>query len=78
MNRLTKADMDALVRAVEIACQDQKERERIEARLAAGRNWTDVAIACAFSLQHKSLELKPWENPPCCGDIDRPRLDQHA
>ena len=52
---LTDADMNALKRAVAIARLDPAEAKRVDARLAKGTDWTDVAISCAYSITSSAV-----------------------
>ncbi len=61
--QLTKADMDALRRAVEIDCRhDPVRRRQVAAKLAAGEDWVSVARSCAYRCQIESMHLQPWEH----------------
>lgn len=61
---MTPIDRDALQRAYDIARKDPKQRRWIEARLAEGADWEEVAQSCACNCQHDSLHLPPWAMPP--------------
>jgi hypothetical protein len=65
---------------------DPCDRKALELALAMGRvaepnrfgaatteNWLELARAAAYSLQFKTLRLKPWEPPPCTVDEDDPQ-----
>jgi hypothetical protein len=59
---MTEVDREALTRALALAKGvPQVERQR----------WDDAASAAAYHLQLKNLRLKPWQDPPMYGDIER-------
>ena len=70
--------MGALARALDIARKDPKEAAWIDRRLARGEDWFDVATSAAFHCQMASLNLLPWQSPPCFAHIERPRRDEQA
>ena len=63
MNQIDKA---ALERAIELyRAGSRTQRQRIDAQLAKGDDWEDVATYCAFHMQMENLRLPPWQPPPC-------------
>ena len=63
---LTETDRAALTRAVELyRTGSPTQRRQIDAQLAKGDDWEDVATYCAFHMQMESLHLPPWQPPPC-------------
>src|SRR5262245_12242055 len=72
---LSSLDKDALERAIDI-CRTKTAagREQIEDMLATDP-WFEAATFAAYSCQMDSLDLKPWQSPPCwiddvVGDIN--------
>jgi hypothetical protein len=69
---MTKADRDALQRALKIAGEDLSRAGQLASKLKT-EPWQDVAAFAAAICQSKSLRLRPWESPPACleaGDED--------
>jgi hypothetical protein len=63
--KLTKADRDALRRALEMArAGSEEEREHID-RVLAEDGWQRAAETAAYHCQDARLHLKPWQPPPC-------------
>src|SRR5262245_45506171 len=62
----TKADLEALQRAVEMTLTDP-DRDRVKQveDMLKERDWYDVATFCSYHQQVNNLRLKPWESPPC-------------
>jgi len=60
---LTEVDLEALRRARALA----KGVPQVERH----KSWYDAAHAAAYHLQLKDLRLKPWQDPPMFGDIER-------
>jgi hypothetical protein len=59
MNQIDKA---ALERAIELyRAGSRTQRQRIDAQLAKGDDWEDVATYCAFHMQMENLRLPPWQ-----------------
>jgi hypothetical protein len=62
--KLTKADRDALRRALEMArAGSEEEREHID-RVLAEDGWQRAAETAAYHCQDDALRLKPWQPPP--------------
>ena len=63
---MTPTDRAALTLAVELyRAASRTQRQRIDAQLAKGDDWEDVATYCAFHCQVERLGLPPWLHPPC-------------
>jgi hypothetical protein len=61
-------DEDALKLAVKICrARDEGSRDQIDWKIENDR-WRDAAEFAAYSCQYDSLNLKPWEEPPCRAD----------
>jgi hypothetical protein len=78
MNPLSRADRDALERAVWLARRTPALAKAIDDRLARGDDWLEVATSAAYHCQLEALNCLPWQDPPMFGDTDRPTRDQHA
>ena len=59
-----RVDRIALRRAVDLARQDSKFSDLIDAKLKGGEAWHAVARFCASSCQSLALDLRPWMVPP--------------
>ena len=74
MTDLSPIDRDAMRRAIEITRQRSPARaQQVDDMLAdPTRSWERVGQFCAYSCQMNSLNLQPWETPPCWvrGDIE--------
>jgi hypothetical protein len=55
--------------AIEIASRDPLQRSHIEHRFAAGESFEQVGRSAAFHCQIVTLNLMPWQNPPCFADM---------
>jgi hypothetical protein len=76
----TKADKAALVLAMEYARRDPDRAGQLDSMLAGTRvgndwvcapqSWEAVAAFAASCAQTKTLQLRPWEDPPCIVDED--------
>ena len=66
---LTAIDRDALERALVAVCRESPEdAARFEAMLCS-KPWQEVGETAVYSMQCRTLRLKPWEAPPChCRD----------
>ncbi len=60
---MTPTDKAALKLSIEVA-KDPGRAEQIDHFLAS-RPWQQVAEFCASLCQGRSLDLKPWQIPPC-------------
>jgi hypothetical protein len=74
---ITRADLDALRRAMEIARQDPDTAEQLDAKLR-DETWFDVAKFAAYSVQIDSLGLGCHQLPPCAVSLDEPRTEHTA
>jgi hypothetical protein len=67
---LSRADRDALRRALTIARAESKAyREHLD-DIAAREGWIASAQAASYHCQIRALALKPWQAPPCHGGPD--------
>jgi hypothetical protein len=65
MEELSRADRDALRRALTIA-RAESDEERAHLDHIEGRSgWQEAAESAVYHLQCKALRLRPWEPPPC-------------
>jgi hypothetical protein len=63
--KLSRADREALQRAIDMArAQSKQEREHID-RVLAQEGWQEAAETAVYHCQDKALRLKPWQTPPC-------------
>jgi hypothetical protein len=63
--KLTRADQEALQRALDMArAQSDQERAHIDRELAED-GWQHAAETAAYHCQDRALRLKPWQTPPC-------------
>jgi hypothetical protein len=77
---VTPIDRAAFDLAIEIA-KDPVQRRRFDDRLAAGEDYATVGKAAAYHCQIESLQLLPWQSPPCYADmsaLDQPFGDPRA
>ena len=61
---MTKADLAALRLSLARCRADPAGTMQIADKLRE-EPWQAVAKLCAYSCQCRSLQLKPWEHPPC-------------
>jgi hypothetical protein len=74
----SRRDLDALKRAMkQIRRHDKFGVEQIDRKLAE-EPWDEVAKFAAYNCQIRALKLKPWEDPPCCGDVDGDGAEEAA
>ena len=67
MNEIDKA---ALALATEsVRKESPSQCQRIDDRLAADEDWTDIGKSCAYHRQIVVLDLMPWQSPPCYADL---------
>ena len=67
MNEIDKA---ALALAIEAVRKESPSQcQRIDDRLAADEDWTDIGKSCAYHRQIVVLDLMPWQSPPCYADL---------
>lgn len=63
---IDEIDREALERCLAIACEDEPYRlERLKSD-----PWLEVAEAAAYHCQYESMNLRPWDFPPCWSDVD--------
>jgi phage terminase small subunit len=68
--RLSAIDRDALTRALALAkASDEPGRREQIPRMLQHKTWQDVAEFAAYGCQRRALQLKPWQNPPCYGQL---------
>ncbi len=72
---MTDTDKEALTRAMEMCEADSGRAAQLAGKIAQGESWEDVAKFAAYVQQGERLRLKPWESPPCCGDIKASAAD---
>jgi hypothetical protein len=64
-------DREALTLAIEVTRNESAARRAQVDGFLAERPWFDVATFCAGCAQSRSLNLPPWQPPPCSvGNID--------
>src|SRR5262245_3905740 len=68
---MTNVDHAALHRAMKIASQDPATAEQLQSKLQ-DEPWHEVAAFAAYGCQQQSLNLPPWEDPPCFADEEDP------
>jgi hypothetical protein len=61
----------ALERAVGIVLR-HRERGKELSKLLKARGWEEAAKIAAYDLQHRALDLAPWQKPPCAAQPDEP------
>jgi hypothetical protein len=67
--RVDRIDRDALERAIEAArAESDGRRQQIDAKLA-DEPWQDVAEFASYCVQERSLNLPPWQDPPCKANL---------
>ena len=68
---MRKIDRAALELALQqtLAEKDQSRVEQVRSMLE-GRTRLEVSQFCSFHRQIAALKLRPWEMPPCLGDLD--------
>ena len=65
---MTRNDRAALKLALALCRNESPGRaEQIDSMLKHD-SWAEVATFAAYCAQGKSLNLVPWQSPPCCGD----------
>jgi hypothetical protein len=74
---MKRVDREALKRSIELArSHDAGRRNQIDAKLET-ESWEEVAMFASYVCQHRSLNLRPWQLPPCevdVGDEDEPAM----
>ena len=66
---MKQVDRQALELAMQQARLDPLTAEQLASKLK-GESWQEVAEFAAFHCQIKSLNLKPWQKPPCIAEPD--------
>jgi hypothetical protein len=62
---MRKVDRDGLRLAMSMARRDPRRAAQLDAKLADGEPWVEVAERAAYGCQVDALRLKPWQPPPC-------------
>jgi hypothetical protein len=82
--KLSRADREALQRAIDMArAQSEEERAHID-RVLAADGWQEAGETAAYHLQDAALHLAPWQTPPCWihddvrGALATPPPDHHG
>jgi hypothetical protein len=66
-------DREALNRALELTlAEDEPGRSEQVRSMLTDDGWWYASSFCAYHQQCKTLNLKPWESPPCHVDQDNP------
>jgi hypothetical protein len=65
---MTRKDRAALQLALKMMRRDPMRAKQLDDMLAAGRSWQEVAEFASYSMQFRTLRLKPWEVPPIDAD----------
>src|SRR5262245_42990329 len=74
---LSKDDI-ALKRAMQIASAEPLRKQQLEDMLQ-DRDWFEVARFAASCVQSQTLQLKPWQLPPCvCDEADPNERDKQG
>jgi hypothetical protein len=62
---MRKVDRVAMMRAIDLARQQNDgRREQIDQKLA-DEPWEEVGAFASYCCQDAALQLKPWQTPPC-------------
>jgi hypothetical protein len=69
---MKRDDRAALKLAFELARRDSRHAAQLDALLAEGQPWQEVAEFAAQCCQRRSLRLQPWQAPPCIADERAP------
>jgi hypothetical protein len=69
---MNRDDRAALKLALELARRDSTHAAQLDAMLAEGQPWQEVAEFAAQCCQRRSLRLPPWQAPPCIADERAP------
>jgi hypothetical protein len=62
--KLRRIDRAALERAL-AACRESPEQAARYEEMLRSKSWREAAESAAYSMQVKTLKLKPWQAPPC-------------
>ena len=65
MSKLSRIDRDALERALVMACRESPEQAAHYEEMLRHKPWQEVCESAVYSMQLKTLRLKPWQCPPC-------------
>jgi len=68
MRRIDRAALELALQQT-LAEKDQGRVEQVRSMLK-GRARLEVMKFCSFHRQIAALGLRPWDAPPCCGDLD--------
>ena len=63
--KLSRIDRDALERALVMACRESPEQAAHYEEMLRHKPWQEVCESAVYSMQLKTLRLKPWQCPPC-------------
>jgi hypothetical protein len=61
-------DLAALAEAVDVVWRHPERRRELRS-LIRKRGWEAAARIAAYDVQCRSLNLKPWQEPPCTGRL---------
>jgi hypothetical protein len=64
MDRL-QIDHEALALAIEVTRRESPARRQQVDAMLADQPWFDVGVFCSARAQSHSLNLPPWQPPPC-------------
>jgi hypothetical protein len=74
---MTKADREALKRALALLRNEPEYAAQIAAKLAS-QPWEEVARFAAYCCQIDNLDLKPWQDPPMYAELRPDQPDSLA
>ena len=66
----TEIDRDALTRALAMCRAENPGRAAQIDSMLTDRPWKEVASFAANCSQTRSLDLMPWQSPPCIASLD--------
>jgi hypothetical protein len=64
----SSADLAALTEAIAIVWRHPARGPEL-AEVMAQRGWNEAAEVAAYDVQCRSLNLPPWESPPCVASV---------
>jgi hypothetical protein len=67
---MKRVDVRALHKAMKLLREDAQRRDQLDAKLAWGEPWSEVAQFAAYCCQTEKLRLLPWQEPPMHADLD--------
>ena len=65
---MKQVDREALERAMALARADPMTARQLDDKLK-DESWREVAEFASYHMQIRTLHLKPWMDPPCCGNL---------